>query len=250
MIATLHAEWIKLRTIAAHWVLVVIAVVFPLVVTTLVAVFGEIELAFDSDDVAGLITGLSVVSAMVLGAMAAMSLTSEYAHQTIRPTYAATPARLRVIVAKILTNTAAIATITFATVFACWTVAATVLSGRDASVSLGDDGVLASLLSVCALAVIVSWFGFGLGLLIRSSPVTITLLLLWPLLLENLIGALFAAIGWGGARQWLPYSAGITATVAETEPDTLGRPGGLIYFAAVASALVAVGAVLDQRRDA
>lgn len=250
MINTLNAEWIKLRTVVAHWVLVVIAVAFPLTITTLVAIFGEVDFGLDADEVSGLISGLTVVSAMLLGAMAAISLTSEYGHNTIRPTYAATPHRLRVIAAKLVTNTSVVTLLSVAVVFVCWMVASTILSSRDASVSIGDDGVLASLISVCALAVIVSWFAFGLALIIRNSPATVTLLLLWPLLVENLIALLFTLIGWEGATRWLPYSAGITATVAESEPDVLGRPGGLLYFAAVSLALVVLGAVLDQRRDA
>ncbi len=250
MINTVNAEWIKLRTVVAHWVLVVIAVLFPLAITTLVAIFGEVDFGLDSDEVSGLISGLTVVSAMLLGAMAAISLTSEYGHNTIRPTYAATPHRLQVIGAKLATNTGVVTVLSVAVVFLCWLVASTILSSRDASVSIGDDGVLASLLSVCALAVIVSWFAFGLALIIRNSPATVTLLLLWPLLVENLIALLFTLIGWDGATKWLPYGAGITATVAESESDVLGRPGGLIYFGAVALALVAIGTVLDRRRDA
>jgi ABC-2 type transport system permease protein len=121
-------------------------------------------------------------------------------------------------------------------------------------IALGDPGVLGSLISIVALAVIVSWFGFGLGLLIRNSPATVTIFLLWPLLIENLIGLVLSLIGGDGATKWLPYSAGISATVADDEsgvdPDILGRPNGLLYFGGVALVLVALGAWSDGRRDA
>lgn len=250
MIDTLRSEWIKLRTLRAHWVLTIIAVAFPLVVVTLVAIFSDIEFGLASDDVSGLIVGLSIVSAMLLGAMSAISLTAEYGYLTIRPTYAATPGRFRVITAKFVLNTVVVAVVLVATIAACWLVASSILSGRGTSVSLGDDGVLASLVSVVVLAIAVAWFGFGLGLVIRSSPATVVLLLLWPLLIENLIGLVFSLLGWDGASRWLPYSAGITATVAESEPDTLGRPWGLVYFAAITFTIVVVGALLDRRRDA
>ena len=245
---TLRAEWIKLRTVPVHWVLAIIAFAFPVVVTTLVASF--VDGPFTSDDLAGLITGLSIVSAMLLGALSVISLTSEYSHNTIRPTYAATPHRLRVILSKMVTNSVVIGLLTTVIVFLAWLVASPILSARDRPVSIGDDQVLASLFSMIVLSVVVSWFGFGLGLLIRNSPATVTIFLLWPLLIENLIGLVLTLMGGDGATKWLPYAAGITATVAEDEPDVLGRPWGLVYFGAIALALVVMGTVLDERRDA
>ncbi len=40
---TILAEYIKLRTILAHWVLTIVALAFPLVVVTLVSIFGDID---------------------------------------------------------------------------------------------------------------------------------------------------------------------------------------------------------------
>lgn len=245
---TLLAEWIKLRTVTVHWILAVIALAFPLVVTILVAVF--VDGFFSSDDLASLVTGLSIVSAMLLGALSVISITSEFSHSTIRPTYAATPHRLRVLTAKVLTNSVVIGLLMTVIQFLAWAIASSILSGRDKPVSIGDDQVLASLFSMIVLAVIVSWFGFGLGMIIRNSPATVTIFLLWPLLIENLIGLVLVLLGGDGATKWLPYSAGIAATVAEDDANVLGRPWGLIYFAAVALALVAIGAALDERRDA
>jgi ABC-2 type transport system permease protein len=251
VINTLRSEWIKLRTVMVHWVLLVIAVGFPLVIVTLVASFGTIDAGIDSNELASLIVGLSVVSAMLLGAMAAISLTSEYSHSTVRPTYAATPKRLRVISAKVVVNTVVVLVTTAFTVSVAWLIGSLVLSARGRSVSLGDSGVVASLVSVVALAVIVSVFGFGLGLVIRNSPATVTILLLWPLLIENLIGLLFTLIGWDGATKWLPYRAGISAAANDSgSTSELGRPNGLLYFAAVSLVIVAFGSWLDQRRDA
>ncbi len=256
MINTLRAEFIKLRTVMVHWVLASIAVLFPIVVTTLVSFFVDLEGVdgFDGGDLAGLISGLSVVSAMLLGAMSVISITSEYGHSTIRPTYAATPNRTRVIVAKVLTNTSTIALLATVIVTVSWIIGSTVLSGRGESIALGDPGVIGSLVALVALAVIVSWFGFGLGLLIRNSPATVTIFLLWPLLIENLIALVLTLVGADGATKWLPYAAGIQATVGGDDEnvgtDVLGRPNGLIYFALVSLAIVAFGVWSDNRRDA
>lgn len=253
MINTLRAEFIKLRTILAHWVLAIIALAFPIVVVTLVAIFADWSFGVDSDEISGLIVGLTVVSAMLLGAMSAISLTSDYGHNTIRPTYAATPSRLRVIGAKVVVNAAVVTVITTLAVFVAWFVGSMILSTRDLPVSLGDDGVLASLISVIVLAVSVALFAMGLGLIIRNSPATVTILLLWPLLIEGLVGLVLSLIGWDNATRWMPYNAAINAAAGTSDDfssEILGRPMGLVYFAAVAAGLVVIGAVLDQRRDA
>jgi ABC-2 type transport system permease protein len=251
VINTLRAEYIKLRTVLAHWVLAVIAFVFPIVVVVLVAMFASFDSGFDSTDLSDLIVGLTVVSAMLLGAMSAISMTSDYGHNTIRPTYAATPNRLRVIGSKVIVNTVVVALITAVAVFVAWFAGSLILSARDQAVALGDDGVLPSLISVVVLAASVTLFGLGLGLIIRNSPATVTTLLLWPLLIEGLLALVLGLIGWDDADKWMPYQAAINATAGdESTLDMLGRPMGLVYFAAVTTALVMIGAALDQRRDA
>lgn len=248
---TIHAEYIKVRTVLGHWVLTIVALAFPLVVVTLVSIFGDFGFGVESDEIASLITGLAVVSAMLLGAMSTITLTGDYGHNTIRPTYAATPDRWKVIVSKMLVNSTLVLAVTAIAVFGSWVIASLILSGRGNPISIGDSGIVATLLSSLALAVIVAMFGFGLGLIIRNSPITITILLLWPLLIENLISLVFIPLGWDGANKWLPYRAAINAVASDGfNEDVLGRPWGLIYFAAVSLAIVGLGTFLDRRRDA
>lgn len=251
MINTVRAEWIKLRTVLVHWVLAVVAVVFPVAITVLVAIFADVDFGgMDSTDVADLIVGLSIVSSMLLGTASAISLTSEYTHNTIRPTYAATPRRVRVIGVKVLLNTVVAIGVLVAIMVVSWVAASAILSSRDSPISIGDDDVLAVLVSGTVLAALITWFGFGIGLIIRNSPATISVLLLWPLLVESLIAVLFVLLGWDGAVKYLPYSAALGATMSSGDSDVLGRPGGQILFGAVALGLVAIGTLLDQRRDA
>ena len=105
---------------------------------------------------------------------------------------------------------------------------------------------------VCAviLAVLVSWFGFGMGLLIRNSPTTVSLILLWPLLIEGLISVFLALVNLDDATKYLPYQAALSASTGDPGTDQLGRPGGQILFAVVGLALIGVGTWLDGRRDA
>lgn len=251
MIRTITSEWIKLRTVLVHWVLAIIAIAFPLVITVLASIFGE----FDdgpllSEDIGGLVVGTSIVSAMLLGAMAAISLTSEFGHNTIRPTFAATPSRPRVHAAKLIVNSVVIASTAATALLVSWFAAQAILAARDRTISIGDGDVLVSMVSLVVLAVIVSGFGFALGLLIRNSPATVTILLLWPLIIENLVSGLLTVVGADGVVKYLPYQAGLVAVVEDESVDALGRPMGLVWFAAVVLVLLAGGLVLDSKRDA
>ncbi len=253
MIRTIVSEWIKLRTVLVHWVLAIIAVAFPVVVSALTAAFGDFGFEDNlSSDIAGLIVGTGVVTSMLLGAMAATSLTAEYGHNTIRPTFAATPRRAQVHAAKLVVIALVVAALSALTMALSWGVSQAILSSRDFTIDLGDDDVIPRLASLVVLAVLVSGFGYALGLLIRNAPATITILLLWPLIIENLLNGLLSVAGADGATKWLPYSAAIIATVDDgtSGDDVLGRPMGLVYFGVVVAALIAIGLAADNRRDA
>jgi ABC-2 type transport system permease protein len=251
VIRTISSEWIKLRTVLSHKVLVVIAVVFPVVVGLLVASFGDMEGGPSSSaEMAEFVTGMMVVSTMLLGVVAVIGLTSEFTHNTLRPTYAASPKRARVLAAKVLVSTAVTAVIAILVALSCWFVTATIFNSRGGDVSITGDRVAAMLSSAVVLAVVVTWFGFGLGLIIRNSPATVSILLLWPLLIETLLIVVINLIGWDSLDQYMPYQGAIIAGGVSPDDSSLGRPGAHLYFAAIALALIAIGVMLDEHRDA
>ena len=98
MINAIRSEWIKQSTVTVTLVLVIIAAVFPVVVSALTA--AGADGVFDGDDLASVIAGTSVVSTMLLGVLGSLAITSEFSHNTIRPTFAALPDRLRPLLAK------------------------------------------------------------------------------------------------------------------------------------------------------
>jgi ABC-2 type transport system permease protein len=127
---TIRSEWIKLHTILAHKILVLGAIAFPLVILTLAATFGDVEEGPDSLEMAEFVMGMSVVTSMLLGVVTAIGLTSEYTHNTIRPTYAATPTRPRVLASKIIVSTAVALVAAAFTVFAAWYSGSTIFNSR------------------------------------------------------------------------------------------------------------------------
>ncbi len=129
-------------------------------------------------------------------------------------------------------------------------VTATIFNSRGGDVSITGDRVPAMLSSAVVLAVVVTWFGFGLGLIIRNSPATVSILLLWPLLIETLLIVVINLVGWDSLDQYMPYQGAIIAGGISPDDSSLGRPGAHVYFAAIALALIAIGVLLDERRDA
>ena len=159
--------------------------------------------------------------------------------------------RAQVHAAKLVVLTGVVAASAALTMGLSWFVSQLILSSRDYEIDVSADGVMPRLVSLVALAVVVTWFGYALGLLIRNSPATVTILLLWPLIIENLIGVVFTVSGAEGATKWLPYAAAIVATVdGDSGSDALGRPMGLVWFAVVVGALLLAGLFADNRRDA
>lgn len=251
MILAIRSEWLKLRTVRVHFVLLILAVAFPVIVTVLVSVFGSEPETVQGYELAEMIAGTSVISVMLFGAVAAISLTSEFAHGTIRPTYAATPNRMRVMTAKLIVNSAVAGVLALALVAICWVFGAAILGGRDADISLSmDDGSIGALAALVVLAVILTWFAFGIGLIVRNSPATVSILLLWPLVAEGLIAVLFFLVGADGLTKWLPYQACLDAVAATPDPESLGRPGAWLWFGAISAALVAAGLAANLKRDA
>ena len=252
MINTIRSEWIKVRTVRMNAVLAILAVAFPLIVTVLTAVLIGIE-DMNSGDVVGLVSGTSVITGMLLGVIGASGITGEFGFGTIRPTFAATPRRSRVIIAKGIVTVVIGLVVEAAVVVLCFGIGAAILNSRGGQISLGAAGdAKAGLFGIVAFAAIVSLLGFGLGLLIRSTAAAVAVLLLWPLVAEGLIAALLAVAGVDHPFKFLPYNAGIN--LGNPDPistvDSLGRVAGGLYFFAVTAAVTVLGAVSTSRRDA
>jgi ABC-2 type transport system permease protein len=254
MIRTLRSEWIKFRTIRMNHVLVLLAIAFPLIVVVLTAALMDVDDA-NAKDLAGLVTGTSVITGMLLGVIGAASITGEFGFGTIRPTFAATPKRMRVVTAKVLV-TVLVAIVTEALVVVLsYGIGSAILTSRDATLDLGAraaDGATEAMLGVVVFAAIVSLLGLGLGLVIRSTPAAVAVLILWPLVAELLIGGLMSAAGIEHPFKWLPYNQGIQLgnPDARSNGESLGRVVGGLYFFGVTAVITAIGAIVTKRRDA
>ena len=245
MIDAIRSEWIKVSTIPVTWVLALSAVAFPMVIIVLTAIFSEDPP--DSGELTELVTLPTVVSAMLLAVVSSLSITNEFSHGTIRPTFAAMPDRMRPLLAKPIVQVTIALVVTAAIVVAGWIAGSALADGTE---SLDDDGVKASLVGVVLLAVGLALLGYGLGLLIRNSAAAICLLLLWPLIAEGLVAGLLTVVGGEGLVKFLPYSAGINMVAVERPDNSFDRVTGGVYFFAWVAVILVLGIISARRRDA
>lgn len=250
MIRTVRSEWIKLRTTRTNVVLVASAIGFGLIVSTLTAALSNID-RFETVNLVTAVTAPTILMGMLLGALGALCITSEYGHGTIRPTFAATPQRARVLTAKGLVLMAVAIVGGGAVIAANLAIGWAIVTGRGASVDLssGADN-LDALAGSVVLMTILTFLGYALGLLTHSSPFSITILFAWPLLLEQIIGGILFAAGLEGAINWLPYQRGFLLVIPDPGDDAPSRWWGGAYFAGVALVLLVVGVLANRRRDA
>jgi ABC-2 type transport system permease protein len=250
VIDLVRAEWIKLRTVVMNWVLVAIALLFPLAVTLLTAYFRGDE-QMDARQLLEVLTGSSFVPALLVAVIAAASITSEFGFGTIRVTFTATPRRSRVLIAKAMVLV----------VSAVWLQTIVVLIGALGGKALAESQGsfidfadvptgLPALLGTVALAGIMTLVGLGLGMLVRSTPAAIAMLILWPLMAEGLIGGLLQLVFDGvDIVSWMPFRVGFSIATIES----FGGPERLvagIYFGAVGIGLCALGGWAVHRKDA
>lgn len=253
MINLLRSEWIKLRTVRMNWALAIIAVAFPLVVTLLTAYFEGDKDGFKTSDLVATLTGTTVVSALLCGVIAAASITSEFGFGTIRPTFAATPKRMNVILAKGVVVVVATMMLATVVVLIGWFVGSTLATGQGTDIDLADvPTAVPAMIGVVVLTGLMSLAGYGLGLITRSTPVAVSILIVWPLIAEGLVGALLGVVsGNDNIGSWMPFQAGIRMAIVDEFGD--GGPSRLqsgFYFGAVALALTAIGSWFVNRRDA
>lgn len=197
--------------------------------------------------------GVAVFAVPLQMVVAAMSVTGEYRSGMIRTTFAATPNRSHVLIAK------AVVAAAFSAVFtATLTVAAVAVARIAADAALGANLSLARgqvwqlVLALAVFGAIAAVLGVAVGALLRHAAGAVAVLLLWPLVVEPILGNLPSI----GARvgPFLPFGNAFTFTDVQWLYATYDMPwgplGSLVYFAVIVTALFAAATVVVTKRDA
>jgi hypothetical protein len=182
-------------------------------------------------------TLLTVLGVLVIG--------SEYRHNTIRVTFSAVPRRLRVHAAKIVTVAALSLVVGVVAVASSYLVGAAILDARGYGVSLSDPGVGRSLVGSALLAMLMGLVGLGVGTIVRATAGAITLVVVYPVIVEALLVNFAPSVG-----KYLPFAAGTALQSADGAKDVLAPLAGGVIFAAFAVVLLVIGGALLTKRDA
>ena len=242
-----RSEWIKLRTARANVVLLLLAVGVPVLLTLLVTATAPFDSLPDDTPanrfslaIAGIGIGhtlLAVLGVLVIG--------SEFRHNTIRVTFSAVPRRRRVHAAKIATAVSVSAAVGVVAVLSSYGVGAAVLGGRDHGVSLSEPGTVRSLVGSVGVAILMGLVGLGVGTIVRATAGAITLVVVYPVIVESLLVNFIPSVG-----KYLPFAAGNALQSPDGTKDVLSPVAGGTIFTAFAVALLVVAGALLSARDA
>ena len=247
MSAQLRSELLKQRTTRTNVVLVLWMVVLVVLVVLLhVLSFSVRDLSREDNQltIVGLGTMIGTLFASLLGAM---SITGEFRHGTIRPTFLATPRRARVIAAKVAAS--ALAGLAVGLLAEALTAAAEAggLAARGIDVKLGGGDYAQLLAGGAIAAAFFAAIGVGVGALVRNQVAAVLGLCVWLLFIEPiLLGDV------PSAAKFAPLaSAGAIAGAIQTQiEENLVAPAlGVLLLTVYAAAASAVGSMATTRRD-
>lgn len=250
MLHLMKSEFIKLRTLRSTLTATIVLIIFPVAVTVLSAMFAKNP---DETMVIKVLVNTGIVSLLLCGVLGVFAIAQEYSQGTIRITFAATPMRMKVFVAKALVISLWVA-VSVAVLEGVGLIGANYAlhsRGFDFGVMYqampGIDSAWQVLFAFGAVCILFALVGFALGALLRSSPGAIATLILVPLLVEGIVtGLLIAAFDIDISRR-TPFTAAIRAV--QVEPDT-ARWGLVGYFSIWCLVITVIAALLMKRRDA
>ncbi|MGH3171721.1 MAG: ABC transporter permease, partial [Trebonia sp.] len=223
----IRAEALKLRTVRAPWLVLAAA---PLLVVAGISGF-----VVSGSDLAGpgkqsqalAHVGLTSILTIVFGILA---VAGEYRHATITDTYLTTPARGRVVRAKLVVYTVVAALAGALTSAVGLAVAAAWWSGKGVPFGWGNAAMWTTIGGGIAWNAAFAAIGVGLGALVRSLVGAVALALAWIALIEEILGQLI-----GGLARWLPFNAGQALGAGQapmTPAHLLPRWGGAAVLVA------------------
>ena len=246
----LDAERIKLSTTRAPLWSAVGVVVLSLALALLRGATAGDYSALDPEEA---LIGVAVFGVPVLMILASLTVTGEYRSGLIRTTFLAVPQRTRVLLSK------AVVAAAFSAVCAVLAGIAAVLVTRwtappsaGTKLSLAEPGAWRAIFAVTLYAVLAAFLGVAVGALVRFAAGAVAVLLLWPLVVEPIIGNMPDVGGQIGA--YLPFANMFdflqVAWLFPSYEVPWGHWGSLLYFVAVVAVVFGAAVVMINRRDA
>jgi hypothetical protein len=189
-----------------------------------------------------------LLGALFAALLGALSVTSEFHHGTIRPTFLACPRRGRVVAAKAGVSMLLGSAFGLAACALAAGVGTAALHIRGIDVQLGGGDYALLLAGGAGGAALWAAIGVGIGALVRSQVPALVGICAWLLFVESLL--LGEAAGVGDVGRFAPGAAAAAITGQDPHTLTLVAPAvGLAVLAVYASAAAAAGSSATARRD-
>jgi hypothetical protein len=246
-----RAEWTKLRTLPSTW--------RTAVLTMVMAIGFGVAVAFSEagqwhtmtaqqrqvfDPASASMVGV-MIAAVVLGALAVKTVTSEYSTGMIRSTFIAMPARPLVLAAKAAT----VAVFAFPVALLCnvagFELGQRIFASKHAQVAIGHPGVVQAMVFGALAASLTAVIGVGLGGLIRHTAGAATTLAL--VIVGGLTVGQFLPAGW---RQYMPGIATQAAVTVHRSAGLLSPGLALAVLGGYAAIALAAASLRASRSDA
>jgi ABC-2 type transport system permease protein len=246
--AALRSEWIKVRSLRSTPGLLaavtVIGVLLSWILATFVKTDPDTHLPFTIGKTFVFSTWLTMVLAIVMGAV---SITSEVQHGTLATAVTTQPARWVIVAAKAVVGSGL--GLAMGVLGMAAGLGGAVIGGLEA----GDtSGSLATAGWGLALTTLAPMLGLGIGMIVRHSAGAITGVLVWALVIENLIKGFAPA----NLTRFMPFSAAAgllniktAGDNAETLAAGLTRLQDAFVFSGYIAVALAIGTALLYRRD-
>jgi hypothetical protein len=189
--------------------------------------------------------GIGSLFTLILGVI---SICGEFRHQTITPTFLATPRRNRVVQAKLVGVVASSAISGIAMIAAGVLVGAIVISVRGFDTRLGSGDILQALGLMVLGLVVWGVLGLGVGTLLKNQVAAILVVIGFTFIAEPLLQVGLNALGWFSVSRFLPGQASM-AMVRTTGEHLQSWWGGTLTLLVYAGVGAALGTFYTLRRD-
>jgi ABC-2 type transport system permease protein len=244
VLSLIRSEFRKLSTVRGPWLLLAAG---PLLVVA--GVTGLVQSGGNVHDPAtqGKALGHVALAALFTLVFGIFAVAGEYRHGTVTDTFLSTPARGRVVTAKLAVYGAVGAVAGLVSSAVAVAVMAGWWAAEGGSLQLSAVGSVRTLVGGVAVNVAFAAIGVGVGALLRNLAAAIAAALAWIALVEGIAGQLVGA----GPARWLPFSASealgrVNMTGAAR---LLPQWGGALVLAGYAIAFAAAAMVTTLRRD-
>jgi ABC-type transport system involved in multi-copper enzyme maturation permease subunit len=226
----IRAELLKLRTTRVFWGYIAAALAFvPVSIALAMTTGSDATPLTSSEGLRGVMSAASAGGILVLLIGISM-MAGEFRHNTATTTFLISPARGRVVAAKLVAGGVVGVGVAILASLLTLVTALPWLAARDIDVSLFSADVVTPLLGALISTALAAMVGIGLGALMPNQTLAITVVIVWTSVVEALLVGFVPEIG-----RWFPTGA------ANALGGTPTAEGGLLPFWAAALVLTGYG---------